>query len=352
MITTRKNLTVLGVVAVSVLAVDGYLRHSAARTSGGKFPLRFETIRHDFGEVNWSKHPQFDFRFTNVSSAPIRINRLVEGCSCIAASVSKETLGPHEAGSVRVRFKPFGYDGNSEQPVSVWLEGHQQPIELRVHAQVNPLLMPAPAQIDLGNVDPASSVSSTLLLRNTTRRKVRVTRVESSARWLQVETTDGDQSASGDPGFTVRLVSPPSGPVRERITVHTDVPERSPLQIPVQAEVPSKWRRSASELFFGFVNVGNQLQRTLVIDGLDPSMVRRTWSEGTGATVNLSYRSQPPQAVLTASLDLRSAKPGEIAGSVFIETNDPAERLVRIPLTGMVQDPHSSLCCPRPEAKP
>jgi hypothetical protein len=236
--------------------------------------------------------------------------------------------------------------------LTLWLQGYKQPVELRVHANVNPLLMPTPAELDLGNVASVGGAPSSLVLRNTTHRDVRVTRIESSARWLKAELARNDQSRGGDPTLTVQLASPPSGPLRELLTIHTDVPERSTIQIPVRAEVTSKWPRSASELFFGFVNIGDQPQRTVVIEGLTAPMVRRTWSEGTQAAAKLTFRRNPAQAVLTTNLDLRQAKPGELAGSVFIETNDPSERLLRIPVAGMVQDPHSSLCCSPKEAKP
>jgi hypothetical protein len=352
MITLPKNITLLGIVAVAFVAADGYLIHSSARTTSGKYPLQFGATLHDFGEVNWDKTPQYDFKFTNVSNRDVQVANLLESCSCIAASVSKEIIKPKETGVVRLRLKPFGYNGDTNQVLSLWLQGYKQPTELRVHAQVNPLLMPTPTQIDLGNVDVASTVRSTLLLRNTTHRSVRVTRVDSSARWLKAEPSSNGVSANGDPSFTVQLVSPPSGPLHELLTIHTDVPQRSPIQIPVQAVVTSKWRRSAPELFFGFVNIDDHPRTTVVIDGLTAPLVRRVWAEGTSAHVSLSFRSHPLQAVLTTSLDPRHVKPGEMAGSVFIETNDPSERLVRIPITGVVQDPHSSLCCAPKETKP
>ncbi|MCK9480533.1 MAG: DUF1573 domain-containing protein [Bacteroidia bacterium] len=62
--------------------------------------VKFETLIHDFGDVQANSQARYEFHFTNNSNRPLEIKSVRASCGCTAPSYSKEPVAPGKVGSV------------------------------------------------------------------------------------------------------------------------------------------------------------------------------------------------------------------------------------------------------------
>jgi hypothetical protein len=328
------------VIPFSIIGVIAYWNFNSRAHFRDGLPLRFDKTIHNFGEVSWGAPVEVTFRFFNASQQEVVIENITSSCACTVANLSSLRFRPGEFGVLTVRFLPTGFVGHVNQMLQIYLKGFRNPINLCLQADVNPLLMPSPSKIDFGRIEPWRQKSIMLLLKNTSGRKVRITRLETSREYVKAcVVREGDE-----PAIRVALVHPPAGKIYERLYIYTSLPERPFIDVPIRAEVTCKWQLSDTEFFFGFANKGEQLIRRLIIKGLYLSSIKRAWSDCQLATVSVI----PHQAGVEVSvkLDLRKAEGGEeIKGDIYIETTDSKQPFLRLPIIGFVQNPDREVCC-------
>ena len=98
-----------------------------------------------------------DFKFTNTSSKPLKIQKADAGCSCLSVEVSngKLTYAPGESGILRANFEIGSFQGAIDKPIYIWLEGDpkEKPsttVTLRVHIPVIIALEPKTLKWNVG----------------------------------------------------------------------------------------------------------------------------------------------------------------------------------------------------------
>lgn len=305
------------------------------------FPLRFDRTVHNFGKVAWGNPVEAKFRFLNASQQEVAIEHITTSCACAVAYLSSHRFRPGEQGILTVRFLPTGFVGQVTQTLQIYLKGFRNPVNLHLKADVNPLLMPSPSKIDFGLISPQRQVSTMLVIKNTSGRKVRITRIETSREYVKAFVLkDGDE-----PLIRVSLVHPPVGKVYDRLYIYTSLPERSIIDVPIKAEVTCKWQLSDTEFFFGFVNRGERLTRRITVKGLRPESIKKVWTDCPLATVGFIPNKAGIEVFV--HLDLTKSKGDEeIEKNVYIETTDNEQPLLRLPIVGFIQDPDRvEECC-------
>lgn len=199
-------------------------------------PLRFNKTIHDFEEVKWGTSVDANFYFINATHRELTIEHITNSCGCTVVSLSASRFRPGEQGVLILRFLPTGFGGQVSQMVQVWIKGYKSPITLYLKANVNPLLQPIPEKINFGQIPSCQPVSTTLVLRNTSGRQVRVTRLETFKEYIKASVLkDGDE-----PTIRVESVNPPVGKLYDRLYIYTSLPERSQIDVPIQANVACK----------------------------------------------------------------------------------------------------------------
>jgi len=339
-----KRIGFVGVSLLCLLPVSiGYFRHQKRVQNG--YPVRLYPATHDLGEVRWGNILKYTFRLVNTSHQEVVIERIDTSCGCTAVEASSHRLRPSERGSVTVWLNPTGFVGKMENVVHLYLQGFQQPATFHIQADVNPLLVPSLPVIDFGRVKPGKRVSTTITLRNSSGQQVQVTRLHSSVDYIHARLLSSVHDRH--PVIAISLIDPPVGRLYARLSVQTSLQERSQIDIPIRADVPCKWRLSDQEFFFGFVNRGQQLSRQVVVWGLPPASVIRTWTDVPGASARTTSHISSSETRVIVRLDLSNAHEGPLTGSVFVETKDKEQGLLRIPVVGSVQDPSKVTGCCR-----
>jgi hypothetical protein len=96
--------------ALSLILFAGY--------SQGK--LEFESIRHDFGEVEEVGGPvEYTFNFVNTGDAAIKINGVKASCGCTTSGWTKEEIMPGESGFVKAKYNPRNRPGKFSKTLKI-----------------------------------------------------------------------------------------------------------------------------------------------------------------------------------------------------------------------------------------
>lgn len=67
--------------------------------------IKFETVEHDFGQVNYNDPAVFDFVFTNTGTEPLIVQKPKSSCGCTLPSWPKDPIMPGQKDKVSVTYR-------------------------------------------------------------------------------------------------------------------------------------------------------------------------------------------------------------------------------------------------------
>ena len=308
------------------------------------YPLVFDNATHEFGVVGWEKHLRHTFHFTNVSKQNVAIRSLEPSCGCTVAHFSSDLLHPNESASVTVDFDPYGYSGLTEKQIEFNLVDFRQALSVQIRAHVKPPVQLAGGKIDYGNVRLGDQSTVRASLWNGTGGTLNILSI-TAPDYIRVRTASPLLRRGQETQVSFTLLHPPAGMLDEMIRITTDYSPLPDLTIPVHAQVQCPWDLPESKCFLGFVNIGEYVQRDLLVKGLPPAEVDRVWTNMPASTVQYAPLSAEQGIRLHFAADTVRQKAREIDNSIFVQTKGHSTLLLRIPLVGVLQDPQTSSCC-------
>lgn len=221
----------------------------AALAAPGAFAMAdpsvvFEQTFYHAGVVSDDQPLKHAFRFTNVSNRVVRLS--VGRCHfCPPGETDKPEYKPGESGFVLMELTTMGRFGEVQGDARVTVSGGgdgDEPIELRLAADVRPPVYIQPSPLILGQVVQAQGLAEPVVL---TGHMLGFTlgAVTTDSEWLAVETGPPQvKTDKGDPYtehvLTVR-VKPgvPRGEFTAKLTAATNDPARPSVQLTVRANV-------------------------------------------------------------------------------------------------------------------
>lgn len=82
--------------------------------------LEFESVRHDFGEVEEVGRPvEHTFSFINSGDAPIEITSVKASCGCTTPGWTREKIMPGESGFVKAKYNPRNRPGRFSKTLKI-----------------------------------------------------------------------------------------------------------------------------------------------------------------------------------------------------------------------------------------
>ncbi len=115
--------------------------------------VTFNEKTHDFGTVKEEDgRISTEFKFTNITNAPISLKNVRTSCGCTSPNWSKEPIAPNGEGTIKVTYNASGRPGSFHKSVTVTLTNGTQDftVYLYIKGQVTPRAQqpaeqPAPA---------------------------------------------------------------------------------------------------------------------------------------------------------------------------------------------------------------
>ena len=93
-----------------------------AHAESGKVPsINFESIEHDFGDINAGVKVEHTYKFTNSGTGDLVISDAKASCGCTVPNYTKEPVKPGATGEVSVVFDSTGKSGSVSKTVTLTL---------------------------------------------------------------------------------------------------------------------------------------------------------------------------------------------------------------------------------------
>jgi hypothetical protein len=99
--------------------------------------IKFDTIRHDFGEIGFDTEAEFEFVFTNTGESPLILTHVKSTCGCTVPEWSKEPVNGGKKGKIRVSYDTHRV-GPFNKSIYVYSNAENGVIRLLISGRVGP----------------------------------------------------------------------------------------------------------------------------------------------------------------------------------------------------------------------
>jgi len=100
-----------------MLLIAGAAKAQDAKTQSGS-EIEFEKTVHDYGDVPFNGNGECEFRFTNIGTEPLLVQKPKSSCGCTIPSWPQEPVLPGESDVIKVTYKT-NRAGNFNKTVTV-----------------------------------------------------------------------------------------------------------------------------------------------------------------------------------------------------------------------------------------
>jgi Protein of unknown function (DUF1573) len=150
--------TLLLLVAVAALGCSSDSIPSLGNSSPtAENPLEFDEVSYfaaaPFVDSPFARPFVHEYSFVNKSQRPVKITKVVTGCSCAVVSYPRKQIAPNERGSIRLQVRLAGRRGQFDTDAVVIADGNERAAtKLQIGAYVVRPPSVAPAILDFGQV--------------------------------------------------------------------------------------------------------------------------------------------------------------------------------------------------------
>lgn len=110
-----------------------------AKAQDKKTSISFEYYTHDFGNIKEDGGKvSYEFAFTNIGKADLKIKNVVAACGCTVPVWTKESIAPSEKGTISVEYDPMNRPGQFTKTLTVYSNSFQDGTILTLQGKVLP----------------------------------------------------------------------------------------------------------------------------------------------------------------------------------------------------------------------
>jgi hypothetical protein len=196
-----------------------------------------------------------------------------------------------------------------------------------------------PPVLNFGIVPVGLRTDLGLTIRNTSGTTLRVTRITTTDQQFRSATQSFSLSRGQERTIMVQFTPSQSGPQTGMLMITSNAPE--PVMVPLQGEGGPPQPDidvNPKDLSFGGVAVGNRLDQTLMVRNVGTATLRVSKLSFSNTAFTLIFPTAPfeVRSGRLVSLTVRFMPPavGPQMGNLTIESNDPDEAMVVVPLGG------------------
>jgi len=307
--------------------------------------LVFKNQVYDFGKVEQGDQVNHLFQFTNQGRRDLRIESVKTSCGCTAAVISAEVIPPGKEGTISATFDTTRFFGEKVKSISVYSNDPAQPVStLTLQGEIAVEVAVAPAQLYLGRVRRGEGATQTLELLYDADKPISITNVTVDSPLVNVRAEDLEKKGKKGKKLLVTLrKDAPLGRVSTEIAVTTTSQKRPSILIPVFGHIEGDLLVQPPQVSFGVVRKGETKTHDISIKSRANSPIHmvRTQSSTANVIAAMDTVKDGEEYHLTLKVDPNS-EPGQIKGEVQVVTDHPVEKILTIPVYGMLVDPQAA----------
>jgi hypothetical protein len=304
----------------------------------------FQEMLYDFGTVEQGDQVNHLFKFTNQGSRDLRIESVKSSCGCTAAAISSEVIPPGQEGTISATFDTSKFFGERVKTVSVHSNDPVQPVTtLTLQGVIAVEVAIEPAQLYLGRVRRGANATHTIELLHDANKPITITDATVASPLVSLRSEDLEKNGKkGKKLFVTLRKGAPLGRISTDITVTTTSQKHPTLTIPVFGHIEGDLLVQPPQVSFGVVRKGDTKQHDISIKSRssNPIHIVRTQSSTPMVIAEVATVKDGEEYNLTLKVNPEGA-PGQIRGEVQVFTDHPAEKVLSIPVYGMLSDPQA-----------
>lgn len=313
----------------------------APPTPTGPPRIAFDVSVFDFGKVEQGAQVNHLFRFTNQGGQDLRIESVKTSCGCTAAVISSEVITPGQEGTISATFDTTRFAGEKAKSISVYSNDPAQSVTtLVLQGEITVEVEADPPQLYLGRVRRGEETTRSVDVLYAANKPIEIAKVETSSPLFTVQTQALERDGRKGKKLIVTLKKDaPLGRVNDEIKVITTSEKRPSIEIPVFGSVEGDLVVAPPQVSFGVVRRGEGKVQEVSIKSRSEKPIHVVNIQSSNADVASELVTikdgEEYKLTLTAKSDSQA---GRIQGEVQIFTDHPTEKLLTIPLYGMVTE--------------
>ena len=188
--------------------------------------------------VRFGEKATFRFSYKNNSPQPIRIVSAHADCHCTDVQQDHARVEPGGTGEIAVAFDSFGMPlGVSRKDVVIQFDDLADSLVLNFKLEVRPNFRLSPESVDFGVLKPGATSYGKVQLSNLSDQTVRILSKLNSDPKVEVVLSQDVIEPGGHIVVSVNYMGSPQGPIRDSVTLQTDLVAQPILNITVRGQV-------------------------------------------------------------------------------------------------------------------
>lgn len=330
-----------GPVAVAQFEPQSPETASSAAPTGAAPRIVFAEPVYDFGKVEQGEQVTHMFRFTNQGGQELRIESVKTSCGCTAAVISEDVILPGKEGTISATFDTTHFSGEKAKGITVYSNDPLQPVAtLTLQGEITIEVGVEPAQLYLGRVRRGAEATRTIEVLYDAQKPIDITKIVNSHPSVSVRAEDlSKDGKKGKKLFVVLKKDAPLGRLNDEIVLSTTSSKKPVVEIPIFGSIEGDLLVFPPQVSFGVVHKGESKTQEISIKnrGAKPVQVVRIQNSATDVIAELTPVKQGEEYRLTLRTKGES-KPGRIQGEIQVFTDHPEEKVLTIPLYGIVAE--------------
>ena len=302
--------------------------------------IQFDKRFYDFGVAGPEEEVSYNYGFENIGNGILKIEKINAPCGCLAVLLASKTVPPGGAGILEVTLKTGKYKGTQTKSIFVHSNDPDEPsIELKISGMVKTEYALEPDCLDFRDVKKGNEVTKTFKFIQLGKDKLVLKLVEANKDFFS--TSFRGLKDERHKGFLIDIHLTPEAPVgrfSEVITLHSNLKKRPRIDVPVWGNILGKIKVHPGRLSLGSIKKGtsatNKIQ-LMAVDNHDFKIVK-TESSLPFLSICVSISENNGGFELILKVD-KMAPAGRLKGEIAIYTDDPDQRIIKVPVYGIVK---------------
>ncbi len=190
---------------------------------------------HHFGDIQEGKLIKYNFVIKNKGDADLKIVKVRASCGCTAATPAKKILPPGDSTNIMITFNSahrsglqrkhvYIYSNDTENPqMRLSFTGNVVTSELSKKMDKGPRIHLSSTQYNFGTVHAGTVVTGKLRFTNTGKGTLQIERLESSAKYVSVNTDKNILTSGASGELSIKFNSANrTGKITRTVTVYSN----------------------------------------------------------------------------------------------------------------------------------
>ncbi|NIM06667.1 MAG: DUF1573 domain-containing protein [Armatimonadetes bacterium] len=304
--------------------------------------VRFDEYYCDLGVADEGQIIEHVLGFGNVGEEDLLISGARSSCACMEAETSEKTIPPDGRGEILISFDTT--DLQSEQVKVLYVHSNDPisplaQIEVGVFVKSSKVLL-SPRRLDFGELKLREGAKREMYVKDPGDGSLMVKEVLPDSPFITA--TYAQIKDEKRTGYLVTVTLNPDLPAGEftsAITLHTNHPKQPQIEVPITARIKSTIDCFPKTIFFGFVGKGMEKKATVTIsaDNARPLKIEKIDNPLDYVSIEASPQIRDKEYLIIVALK-DTAPPGRIKSEIVIHLGDPDQPLLRVPVSGFVED--------------